>query len=406
MRNLKLITIYFASLIFILTISSYLLGCVKIPLGASESTKATRQFSKAQGSTETSATNQDTLQKYTYSFTSCFDTVIIIIGYSESKDAFDLMAHAAEEKFTDYHQLFDIYHEYPGINNLMTVNNNAGKGPVKVDSKIIDLIDFYIEHDKLAPGKVNIAMGSILKIWHDHRSAAESGKATIPDMKSLNEAILNTDISSILIDHEASTVELTNPLTRLDVGAVGKGYATEAVAQYLKKIGLNSGIISAGGSNVRLIGKPADPERETWSIGIHNPFLSMDDLEEKSIDVIQTNETSIVTSGDYQRFYMVEGVIYHHIIDPVTLMPARYMRAVSIMYSDSALADFLSTAVFLMPYESGRKLIESIPNCEAMWIFDDGSIIATDGMTVVLKDKGRSNATKAAKEDLFKQMFN
>jgi thiamine biosynthesis lipoprotein len=118
--------------------------------------------------------------------------------------------------------------------------------------------------------------------------------------------------------------------------------------------------------------------------------------------VIQTNETSIVTSGDYQRFYTVDGVNYHHIIDPVTLMPARYMRAVSIMNRDSALADFLSTAVFLMPYEDGRKLIESIPNCEALWIFDDGSIIATDGMTAVLKDKGRANASKAAKDALGK----
>jgi thiamine biosynthesis lipoprotein len=402
MKDLKFNTRCLATLIIVLTISSCLTSCVKISSYSAKSTNAIRQVSKPYGTAETSATIQVTLQKYSYSFTSSFDTVIMIIGYSESKAAFDQMAHAAEEKFIEYHQLFDIYHEYPGINNLMTINNNAGKGSVEVDSRIIELIDFYLEHDRLAPDKVNIAMGSVLTIWHDHRSAAESGKANIPDMKSLKAAILNTDISSILIDHAASTVELINPLTRLDVGAVGKGYATESVAQYLKTLGMNSGIISAGGSNVRLIGKPADPERETWSIGIQNPFLSMADLEEKSIDVIQTNETSIVTSGDYQRFYTVDGVNYHHIIDPVTLMPARYMRAVSIMNRDSALADFLSTAVFLMPYEDGRKLIESIPNCEALWIFDDGSIIATDGMTAVLKDKGRANASKAAKDALGK----
>ncbi len=297
----------------------------------------------------------------------------------------------------EYHQLYDIYHEYPGINNIMTINKNAGQGPVKVDPKIIDLLDFYLENDHLAPGKVNVALGSVLAIWHDHRTAAESGKGTVPDLKSLQAAALHTDPSTIKIDRAASTVELTDSKTRLDVGAVGKGYATEAVAQYLKQLGMTSGIISAGGSNVRLIGKPADPARKTWAIGIQNPFISMMIPSDQSLDVIEANDTSIVTSGDYQRYYLVDGVMYHHLIDPVTLMPANYMRAVTIMVDDSGMADFLSTTVFLMPYEDGRKLIERIPDCEALWIFADGSIKATDGMIAVLKDKAQANAIEAAK---------
>ncbi|MBP1757543.1 MAG: thiamine biosynthesis protein ApbE, partial [Firmicutes bacterium] len=251
--------------------------------------------------------------------------------------------------------------------------------------------------DALAPGKVNVALGTVLSIWHDHRTAAESGQGTVPDLQTLQAAAQHTNPASIRIDRAASTVELTDPLTRLDVGAVGKGYATEMIAQYLKSLGMTSGIVSAGGSNVRLIGKPADPARQTWAIGIQNPFISMMIPSDNSLDVIETNDTSIVTSGDYQRYYMVDGVMYHHLIDPVTLMPARYMRAVTIMVEDSGLADFLSTTVFLMPYEEGRKLIESIPNCEALWILDDGSIKATDGMLAVLKDKGQANAIEAAK---------
>lgn len=337
------------------------------------------------------------MQKFSYSFTSSFDTAISIIGYNASQAEFDRLAKAAEAKFIEYHQLYDIYHEYPGINNLMTINNNAGKGPVKVDPRIIDLLEFYLEHNHLAPGKVDVALGSVLKIWHDHRTAAESGQATVPDLKDLQAAALHTDPTTVRIDRAASTVELTDPQTQLDVGAVGKGYATEAVAQYLKQLGMTSGIINAGGSNVRLIGKPADPARQTWAIGIQNPFITMMIPEDLSLDVILANDTSIVTSGDYQRYYMVDGVMYHHLIDPVTLMPARYMRAVTIMVADSGLADFLSTTVFLMPYEEGRKLIESIPDCEALWIFEDGSVKATDGMIAVLKGKGQVNAIDAAK---------
>jgi len=334
--------------------------------------------------------------KYSSSFTSSFDTVITLIGYANSQAEFDRWADLAESEFQKLHQLFDIYHEYPGIHNLMTVNNQAGKGPVQVDAKILDLIEFYLDNDRLAPGKVSPSLGSVLRIWHDHREAAESGQATVPNLADLQAAARHIDPSTLKIDRQASTLELTDPEVRLDVGAVAKGYATEIVARLLQSQGMASGIISAGGSNVRLIGKPADPSRETWAIGIQNPFVSMLIPEGQSVDVIQTNDTSIVTSGDYQRYYLVDGVVYHHLIDPDTLMPANHQRAVTIVTPDSGLADYLSTAVFLLPYEDGRKLVESLPDCEALWIFQDGSMKATDGLISLLKDKAQGNAKDMA----------
>ena len=367
-----------------------LTGCT-----APQSTESAADSAQTDGQSTLPA-DQGTPVKYSSSFTSSFDTVITLIGYAKSQAEFDHWADLAESEFLKLHQLFDIYHEYPDIHNLMTVNHQAGKGPVQVDARILDLIEFYLDHDHLAPGKVSPSLGSVLRIWHDHREAAESGQATVPNLADLQAAARHIDPSTLKIDRQASTLELTDPQVRLDVGAVAKGYATEIVARLLQSQGMTSGIISAGGSNVRLIGKPADPARETWAIGIQNPFVSMLIPEGQSVDVIQSNDTSIVTSGDYQRYYLVDGVVYHHLIDPDTLMPANHQRAVTIVTPDSGLADYLSTAVFLLPYEDGRKLVESLPDCEALWIFQDGSMKATDGLISLLKDKAQGNAKEMA----------
>lgn len=367
-----------------------LTGCT-----APQSTESAADSAQTDGQSTLPA-DQGTSVKYSSSFTSSFDTVITLIGYAKSQAEFDHWADLAESEFLKLHQLFDIYHEYPDIHNLMTVNHQAGKGPVQVDARILDLIEFYLDHDHLAPGKVSPSLGSVLRIWHDHREAAESGQATVPNLADLQAAARHIDPSTLKIDRQASTLELTDPQVRLDVGAVAKGYATEIVARLLQSQGMTSGIISAGGSNVRLIGKPADPARETWAIGIQNPFVSMLIPEGQSVDVIQSNDTSIVTSGDYQRYYLVDGVVYHHLIDPDTLMPANHQRAVTIVTPDSGLADYLSTAVFLLPYEDGRKLVESLPDCEALWIFQDGSMKATDGLISLLKDKAQGNAKDMA----------
>lgn len=351
----------------------------------------------ASGTAGSPTTSHDPgLQKFSYSFSSSFDTVITIIGYDNSQAHFDELAKSAEAMFIEYHQLYDIYHEYPGLTNLMTLNQKAGQGPVKVDRRIIDLLQFYQDHYDLGRGQVNLAMGAVLSIWHDHRTAAESGKASVPALADLQTAAQHIDPAAVVINEAASTVEITDPRVRLDVGAVAKGLATEAIASYLREQGLTSGIINAGGSSVRLIGKPADPARATWAIGIQNPFAANLVPDTEALEVILANDISIDTSGDYQRYFMVDGDMYHHLIDPKTLMPGRYVRAVTIMIEDNALADYLSTAVFLMPYEEGRQLVESIPACEALWVFADGSVKATDGMIAVLRNKGLVNAKDLA----------
>lgn len=326
--------------------------------------------------------------KYSYEFLGAFDTVIQFMGYAKSPDEFEIMAEIGQERFMELHKLYDIYNDYDGINNVKSINDNAGIKPVKVQQEIIDLILFSKEWFNKTNGKCNIALGSVLSIWHDYRDAGIDNpeEAEIPPLDKLQDAMKSTDINKVIVNHDNNTVYLEDKNMRLDVGAVAKGFATELVGNELKDKGYTSFIISSGG-NVRTVGEPMDSSRKKWGIGIQDPDGNPNDPDEPSLDILYLNDRSLVTSGDYQRQYEVSGKMYHHLIDPVTLMPAEYYRAVSIVAKDSGVADFMSTTIFLTPYQEGLKLAESI-GIDAIWVMKDGTIKATDNAKKVMKYMG------------------
>jgi len=155
--------------------------------------------------------------------------------------------------------------------------------------------------------------------------------------------------------------------------------------------GFTSFIVSSGG-NVRTVGAPRDGVRNKWSIGIQDPDGNALVPNGDNLDIVYVNDASVVTSGDYQRYYVVDNKRIHHLIDPTTLMPANYYRAVTVVTLDSGVADFLSTTAFLLPYEKSRALIESLDGVEALWIMPDGSMKATEGMKKSLKNMGGASA--------------
>ena len=175
------------------------------------------------------------LQKYSCNIWDSFDTVITVMAFCESEEEFRKIESASGELFREYNQLFDIYNDYEGIANIKTINDNAGVAPVKVSEDIIRLIylgkNLYEETD----GNVNIAFGSVLKIWHDAREAAEADpdKAYVPDADMLREAAKHCNIDDVVVDEAAGTVYLADPEMSLDVGSIAKGYATERVATRL-----------------------------------------------------------------------------------------------------------------------------------------------------------------------------
>ena len=323
-----------------------------------------------------------------------FDTVTTIVGYSESKEEFTALVGRIKDKLTEYHRLCDIYHSYEGVNNIKTINDNAGKAPVKVDKELISLLLSAKEKYYATDGKINIALGSVLRIWHDYREKGISDPlgAELPPRKLLEQAARHTHIEDVIIDTKASTVYLSDPGMSLDVGAVAKGYATERTAQYLEGDGVSSLLLDVGG-NVRAIGgKPGQNGMNPWNIGIKNPDKESQDTELCSVLI---SGYSVVSSGSYERYYTVNGTRYNHIIDPSTLMPATYFTDVTIICRDSGLADGLSTAVFIMPLERGKKFIEGLKGVEAMWVMGNGELVYSKGFKRFLKvDNGKTTAAK------------
>lgn len=319
-------------------------------------------------------------KRYEAEFLLLFDTMTQIIGYAASEDEFNKQVDLIYENLEEYHQLYDIYNNYEGINNIKTINDQAGVGPVKVDKRIIDLLLLAKEVYETTDGQVNVALGAVLKIWHEHRDAGieDPEKATLPDIAQLQAASGHTDIDQVIIDAENSTVYLADPEMSIDVGAVAKGYATEHVARIAEENGFTSGLISVGG-NVRSIGVRGDGSK--WRVGIQNPF----DQNGEDITKVNLTDASLVTSGVYERYYIFNGKNYHHIIDPDTLFPAEFFVSVSILCPDSGMADGLSK-IFNMPFDEGLALIESLPDVEALWVFPDGQVKTSSHFNDYLAD--------------------
>ena len=332
------------------------------------------------------------MNKYSTVFMDTFDTVISLIGYAENEDTFTAQAANVHELYLYMHKLFDCYNSYAdeGIVSVYDVNQRAGTEPVKVDSILFGLLTFSKSNYELTHGQTNVAMGSVLSIWHDYREAGldDPENAKLPPMENLQAAAQHMDIENLILDSENMTVFFADPEMKLDVGAVAKGYATEIVGQMLLSSDMPSFIISAGG-NVRMGNSPADG-RAKWGVGIQDPdgaVLGLNDI----VETLYATGCSVVTSGDYQRYYVVDGQRYHHLIDPDTLMPDTAFRSVTIITEDSGYADLLSTAAFLMPYEESRAFIDSLDGVEAIWLFPDGSKEMTNGAMSMAKSCGATN---------------
>lgn len=333
-----------------------------------------------------------------------FDTPIILIAYTQNEDQFNDYFSYMQKQFVRYNQLFDKYNDYEGINNIKTINDNAGIKAVKVDKEIIEMVELSKTYYELTNGQFDITLGPVLNLWHDAREdgtkANEEGRESyIPNMDALQNAKACDGFENVEINKEESTIYLNKSCASLDVGSIAKGFATEKVAKKLEKRGMKHGLVNAGG-NVRTIG--SKPNGEAWSVGAQRPAQGNGTASLVSVKL--SGNKSFVTSGDYQRYYLYQGEMMHHIIDPTTLMPARYCRSVIVTTQNSSIADALSTSLFTLSYEDGNKLIKELKkkdiDVEAMWIYDDNikapegvDVTPIQGFDVVMSDDLKKIAT-------------
>lgn len=333
--------------------------------------------------------NEATLEQYTKRTLSAgFDTEVLLIGFAESESKFDEYFELTKQEYLRYNAYFDMFKSYEGINNIKTINDNAGIKPVVVDQEIIDLLLFIQEYDEFNDDKFDPTLGAVLDIWHNYREQGmidnqDNLPGAVPSLETLQEADSLTGFDLLEIDDVNNTVYLTKVGASLDLGGVAKGWVTEKIAHTLEEAGLQHGALNAGG-NVRTINsKPDGP----WRIGVARPST----LNTSSVDTMTLDgSTSMVTSGDYQRFYVNEnGDTYHHLIDPQTLMPSNYFRSITIITADSGVADLFSTILYLTNYEDGLQLLDDFNQkypetpMGAIWVIDADAQAPSDDFFLI-----------------------
>ena len=320
--------------------------------------------------------------RYSAEFAEYFDTYILFVAYAKSEEEFRQYVEIVQAQLGEMAQLCDIYNEYQGINNIYTINSAAGKNAVKVDKRVIDLLLFSKKAYTDSLGTVNVAMGAVLSLWHDYREAGifTPPSAELPDINELKEREKLCNIEDMIIDKDKSEVYLAHEGVSLDVGAVAKGFTAGLIAESLKAEGLGSFIINIGG-DVLACGAPEDAERDLWGVGINSPIEEGEGL----YDAVFVNDAYVVTSGSYERFYVVGGKEYCHIINPETLMPADRFSSVTVISDTYGYGEILSTALFILSVEEGKALAEQY-KAEAIWIYNDGSAVYTDGYCNISKN--------------------
>ena len=325
-----------------------------------------------------------------------FDTIFELIVYTNNQEEFDRYFNYFKEESKYYHMVFDKYKKYEGINNIKSINDNAGKQAVKVDNV---LMDFVLESKKIfeiTQGYVDITLGSVLNVWHEYREEGlslnyENKYGNVPSFDELSTAKRYTGWEYIEIDEKNSTIYITDANVSLDVGALAKGYFTEMISYELKYMGMERGIINAGG-NIKLIGEKEDKSK--WNVGLREPILF---AQHPLMIVAVGADYSMVTSGDYERYYEAvlngEVVGLSHLIDPFTLFPVSNARSVSIATENALYADALSTYFFLLSMDESVDKIEEFRNSlfdiNVYWIYDDykGEITGIDYYLTVGQDK-------------------
>lgn len=292
-----------------------------------------------------------------------FDTVITITLYGTKDEApLDGCFALADT----YEKLFSRTIEGSDISNI----NESNATPVTVDEETMFLLDKALHYATITDGAVDPTICPLSDLW-----AFGSDVPYIPSEEELSAALSHVDYNTIILDKTAGTVTLTDPDAAIDLGFIAKGYIADKMKEYLLSEGIESALINLGG-NVLTIGNK--PDGMAFQIGIQEPFSDSG----IPITTVSSTDSSVVTSGVYERYFYENNTLYHHILNTDTGYPIHNnLLEVTILSSSSMEGDALSTTCFVLGLKEGIKLIESLSGVEAIFVTDDYELHYSSGLS-------------------------
>ncbi|HEU4684077.1 MAG TPA: FAD:protein FMN transferase [Nitrospira sp.] len=289
-----------------------------------------------------------------------------LVSITSVADTQEQAQASVESGFREIKRLEQLLSTWIADSELTRVNQAAGSTPVVVSPDTIELVSRSLEIARLTEGGFNIAVGPAVEAW----SVTE--RQAIPTSTELAAIKPLTDWKAIRLDPNAKTIFLPLAGMRIDVGGIGKGYAADRAVEAMRKAGANGGVVALSG-DIKTFGRLPD--------GMKFPFAIQHPRREGGVlAVVELQDEAISTAGDYERFFERDGVRYHHILDPVSLQPARDCQSVTVIAKEGVWADGLDTGIFVMGPVKGMSLIERLDGVEAIIVDRDGRVHVSSGL--------------------------
>lgn len=253
--------------------------------------------------------------------------------------------------------------------DIYKINQNAGKNFTKVSKDTYKVIKTSIHFSDISDGNFDTTIGSLVSLWN-----IGNQNSKVPMQSEIDKALSTINYKDIILDDKQSKIMLKNKDSKIDLGGIAKGYAADKVVEYLKGQKIKGAIVNLGG-NIYTLGKKDNDAN--FNIGIQDPTKPRGN----SIGSLSISNKSVVTSGIYERYIKKDNKIYHHILSPKTGFPVdNELNSVTIVSDNSMNCDALSTTTFSLGTKEGLKLIESLPNTQAIFITKDKDIYLSSGL--------------------------
>jgi thiamine biosynthesis lipoprotein len=278
---------------------------------------------------------------------------------------------AALQAFAELQRLEGLFNRHDPGSEVARINDRAGQW-VEVSPELLEVLATVEDMAPTTGGLFDVTVAPLLDLW-----GIGTDRPAVPDAVELARALERVGGGGLEIDREGRRVRLARPGMAIDLGGIGKGYAIDRAVQVLSRAGVTAGLVEVGG-DLYLLGRR--PGGQPWRVGVEHPRR-----QDALLGVLYLADHAVATSGDYQRFFEVDGVRYHHILDPRTGRPGRTAMSVTVLAPTVMQADLLSTGVFLMEPAAGLALLERLGEVEGIIVDPAGQVLVTSG----LREEGR-----------------